>query len=104
MNDAKWRPKATPAQGTKCSRRSSQRVIAKFLPVHTEPRPIWRVNSGDVKGTITDAVPCHFVPNDVRRHRLISISYISLLPCHGSVHGGESADHRSFRHSGNKTW
>jgi hypothetical protein len=26
-----------------------------------------------------------FVSNDVRRHRLISISYISLLPCHGSV-------------------
>jgi hypothetical protein len=24
-----------------------------------------------------------FVSNDVRRHRLISISYISLLPCHG---------------------
>jgi hypothetical protein len=40
------------------------------------------LKSGDVKGTITDALPYHFVPNDVRRHRLISISYISLLPCH----------------------
>ena len=42
-------------------------------------------NSGDIKGTITNAVRCHFVPNDVRRHRLISISYISLLPCHGTA-------------------
>jgi hypothetical protein len=41
-----------------------------------------RFNSGDVKGTITAAVRYHCVPNDVRRHRLISISYISLLPCH----------------------
>ena len=37
-------------------------------------------NSGDVKGTITGTVRYHFVSNDVRRHRLISISYISLLP------------------------
>jgi len=44
-----------------------------------------RFNSGDVKGTITDAVRYHFAPNDVRRHRLISISYISLLPCHGTA-------------------
>ena len=36
-------------------------------------------NSGDVKGTITGTVRHHFVSNDVRRHRLISISYISLL-------------------------
>ena len=26
-----------------------------------------------------------FVSNDVRRHRLISISYLSLLPCHGKA-------------------
>jgi hypothetical protein len=37
------------------------------------------------KGTITDAFRHHFVPSDVRRHRLISISYISLLPCHCNV-------------------
>src|SRR6266849_6269355 len=41
-------------------------------------------NSGDVKGTIRNVLQHHFVPTDVRRHRLISISYISLLPCHGS--------------------
>jgi len=52
--------------------------------------------SGDVKGTITDTVRYHFVPNDVRRHRLISISYISLLPCHGRGRGFES---RRPRHS-----
>ena len=33
---------------------------------------------------ITDTIPYHVVPNDVHRHRLISISYIALLPCHGS--------------------
>jgi hypothetical protein len=49
-------------------------------------------NSGDVKGTITGTVRYHFVSNDVvsndvRRHRLISISYISLLPCHGTARG-----------------
>ena len=49
-----------------------------------------RFNSGDVKGTITDAVRYHFVPNDVRRHRLISTSYIPLLPCHGRGRGFES--------------
>ena len=40
-------------------------------------------NSGDVKGTLPEGVRYHSVPNDVRRHRLISISYISLLSCHG---------------------
>jgi hypothetical protein len=45
-----------------------------------------RFNSGDVKGTITDALRYHFVvPNDVRRYHLISISYISLPPCHGTI-------------------
>jgi hypothetical protein len=39
-------------------------------------RRVELVNSGDVKGTITNALRYHFVPNDVRRHRLISISYI----------------------------
>jgi hypothetical protein len=41
--------------------------------------------SGDVKGTIRSDMRLRLVSNDVRRHRLISISYISLLPCHGSV-------------------
>jgi hypothetical protein len=50
-----------------------------------------REDSGDVKGTIPNAVRYHFVPNDVRRHRLISVSYTSLLPCHGTArwHGRE---------------
>src|SRR4030095_16013388 len=46
-------------------------------------RRVELLNSGDVKGTITNALRYHFVPNDVRRHRLISISYVSLLPSHG---------------------
>jgi hypothetical protein len=41
--------------------------------------------SGDVKGTIRSDAPFLFASNDVRRHRLISISYISLLPCHSSI-------------------
>jgi hypothetical protein len=48
----------------------------------------WRSNTpppriGHVKGTITNALRYHFASNVVRRHRLISVSYISLLPCHG---------------------
>ena len=41
--------------------------------------------SGDVKGTIGSDVKYLMVSRDVRRHRLISISYISLLPFHGSI-------------------
>jgi len=44
-------------------------------------------NSGDVKGTIRSDVRCLPVSTDVRRHRLISISYISLLPCHRTARG-----------------
>jgi hypothetical protein len=44
-----------------------------------------RFKSGDVKGTIRSDMRHRFVSNDVRRHRLISISYISLLPRHGSI-------------------
>src|SRR5437899_1674429 len=38
--------------------------------------------SGYVKGTIRSDERLLVVSNEVRRHRLISISYISLLPCH----------------------
>jgi vacuolar-type H+-ATPase subunit I/STV1 len=38
--------------------------------------------SGDVKGTIRSDAQYLMVSRDVRRHRLISISYISLLLCH----------------------
>ena len=48
---------------------------------------IWSFKSGDVKGTIPEAVRYPFVSNDVRRHRLMSISYISLLLCHGTARG-----------------
>jgi hypothetical protein len=47
-------------------------------------------NLGDVKGTIRSDVWLCCVSNDVRRHRLISIRYISLLPCHGRGRGFES--------------
>jgi len=60
-----------------CESRRVQTTTCSFWPVRSP------LNSGDVKGTITDAVRYLFVPNDVRRHRLISISYMSLLPCHG---------------------
>jgi hypothetical protein len=42
--------------------------------------------SGDVKGTIRGVVTGPTVLSNVRRHRFISISYISLLPCHGRGH------------------
>ncbi len=41
--------------------------------------------SGYNKGTITDIVRYFLISSDVRQHRLISISYISLLPCHGKA-------------------
>ena len=42
-------------------------------------------NSGDDKGTLRSAVGLPRISNDVRRHRLISINSISLLPCHGTA-------------------
>src|SRR4029077_19103877 len=47
--------------------------------------------SRDVKGKTRSDMRHRFVSNDVRRHRVISITYISLLPCHGTAKrcGGE---------------
>ena len=55
--------------------------------------------SGYIKGTIRRDVRLLVVSIDVRRHRLISISYISLLPCHGTVrwNGREREDTRGNR-------
>ena len=47
------------------------------------------MKSGDVKGTIRSDVWLPFVSNEVRRHRLISISYISQILCHGTAKGNE---------------
>ncbi len=58
------------------------------------------VKSGDVKGTVRSDLPCLSVSERVRRHRLISISYILLLPCHGRGRGFES---RRPRHSFQKS-
>lgn len=42
---------------------------------------LWLMKSGDVKGTIRSLIQCLTASNDVRRHRLISNSYILLVPC-----------------------
>jgi hypothetical protein len=44
-------------------------------------------------------MPHRCVSNEVRRHRLISMSYMSLLPCHGTVrwNGREREDTRGNR-------
>jgi hypothetical protein len=52
-------------------------------------------DSGDVKGTVRNVVWCLPVSIDVRRHGLISISCISLLPCHSN---GQMAQKRRRRH------
>ena len=59
---------------------------------------------GDVKGTIRRDMRLPFVSNDVRRHRLISISYISLLPCHGRGRGFESRRPRQFFQALARNW
>jgi hypothetical protein len=75
-----------------CGRGGIERSVAEDL---RDSRPS-QLKSGDVKGTIPEALRYPFVSNDVRRHRLISISYISLLPCHGR---GREFESRRPRHS-----
>jgi len=41
------------------------------------------LKSRDLKGTIGGDIRLHTISNDPRRYRLVSISYILLLPCHG---------------------
>ena len=53
--------------------------------------PDWKYSAG-FKSCLSEA----FLSNDVRRHRLMSVSYIALLPCHGRGRGFES---RRPRHS-----
>src|SRR5207249_4309008 len=52
--------------------------------------------SGYNKGTIRSDIRYHVVSKDVRRHRLISISYITTLPCHGRGREFESRRPRHF--------
>jgi hypothetical protein len=52
--------------------------------------------SGYNKGTIRADIGYLVVSRDVRRHRLISISYISHGPCHGR---GREFESRRPRHS-----
>src|SRR5207245_4237331 len=48
------------------------------------------------KGTIRNDLRYLVVSKDVRRHRLISISYITTLPCHGRGREFESRRPRHF--------
>ncbi len=52
--------------------------------------------SGYNKGTIRIDIRYLVVSKDVRRHRLISIVYITTLPCHGR---GREFESRRPRHS-----
>jgi|SRR5690348_13373076 len=51
------------------------------------------------KGTIRSDVWYLVVSKDVRRHRLISIDYITTLPCHGRGREFESRRPRHFQSS-----
>ena len=62
-----------------------------------------RFKSRDVKGTIRSALRFLSVPNDVRRHRLISISYISLLPVTARPDGTAGKDRASEGTGRNQT-
>src|SRR6202049_5374495 len=52
--------------------------------------------SGDNKGTIRSDIRSLVVSKDVRRHRLISIDYITTLRCHGRGREFESRRPRHF--------
>jgi hypothetical protein len=56
--------------------------------------------SGYNKGTIRSDIRYLVVSKDVRRHRLISIDYITTLPCHGR---GREFESRRPRHSFQKS-
>jgi hypothetical protein len=88
-------PEIIPGQKSSCRRSHHLGNVNALVLLKLE-----HFNSGDVKGTIPEAVRYHFVSNDVRRHRLISISYISLLPCHGR---GREFESRRPRHSFQKS-
>jgi len=53
-------------------------------------------NSGDAKGAIRSDVRLRFVSNDVRRRRLISVSYIASLPSQAGGRGFESRRSRQL--------
>jgi len=55
-------------------------------------------------GTIRSDMWLRFVSNEVRRHRLISISYISLLPCHGRGRRFESLRPGHIRNDLQRLW
>ena len=67
----------------RASRKLSTHALDELLGNSLVIPEFGRFKCGDVKGTIRCAMRFLSVPGDVRRHRLISISYISLLPCHG---------------------
>jgi hypothetical protein len=88
-----WHPQSIPP-----SRLVREKTFALRLTRSPRSRsPLMRTvplisstNSGDVKGTIRIDLRYRLTPNDVRRHRLISISYISLLPYYAGGRGFES--------------
>ena len=57
---------------------------------------IRNIKSGDNKGTIRGDKLYLVVSTDVRRHRLISISYINPWRCHGRGREFESRRPRHF--------
>src|SRR3984893_9911744 len=59
-----------------------------------------QAQSGYNKGTIRSDIRYLVASKDVRRHRLISIDYISTLPCHGR---GREFESRRPRHSFQKS-
>jgi len=77
-----------------CLPRTEGLTVEDQLSVILDALPLRK--SGDVKGTIRNDMQYLMVSRDVRRHRLISISYISLLPCHGRGRGFEFRCPRHF--------
>ena len=82
-----WRQSDHRASGSSAIRKLFWKGCEKFS---------WSAKSGYNKGTVRSDIRYLVISKDVRRHRLISISYISRGPCHGR---GREFESRRPRHS-----
>ncbi len=125
-SETQWRPASwVPARGDaigncgsnskprNCDGMTGKREVDRFVrPISTEKRASvdgsgrlpdgrqtesYSAKSGYNKGTIRSDIRYLVVSKDVRRHRLISIVYITTLRCHGKEDVEDNARHWKTR-------